>query len=424
MWDARVQGYRAPGHQYAALKERLIGSGARVDDRVCAVEAPAVESWEPVDLRPYQAAARSSWELAGAHGIVVLPTGSGNRLREPLPCHAPDGKAKLGAHVLERSCVVRRRTCHTAPTRARRVLFSEAQRARDRGAWERSRVLGEVAARFGLRSEELLESLFADLPGERILGMPSPVPDPHDLAQRTNLALAQGFLQRSSRSSISLTGNARAVVRQVRLRRLLCDVHPRTDPRRASIEISGPYSLFKRTLLYGRALASIVPLLRECDHFLVTADAVLRGRELRIRLQSGDPIFPASRLLRRYDSKLEERFARDFRKVAPDFDLVREPEPVRAGDRLLFPDFAIYQRRDPTRSVLVEIVGFWTPRYLEDKVRHLRLARLGNLLVCVDELLGCADGDLGIPERVIRYKRRIDAQEVDCCLRPGWKRHL
>ena len=334
------------------------------------------------------------------------------RLREPLPCHAPEGKAKLAMHVLERICHIGRPASPTSPALARRALFSEAQRARDRGAWDRSMIFRTAAERLGVSPEALLNSLFADLPGERLLGIPSPPPDPHGLAHRANLSLAQGFLQRSSRVTIVLEGNARAVVRQVRLRRLLCRVRPRMGPRRATIEISGPYSLFKRTILYGRALSSLVPVLRECDHFQVTADAVLRGRELSVRLRSGDPIFPAATLHRRYDSKLEERFALDFRKAAPDFDVVREPEPIQAGDHLIFPDFAIYRRRNPIRRVLLEIIGFWTPRYLSDKLNHLRRAGRKDMILCVDESLNCTDevfSDLG---HVVHYKRRIDAKEV------------
>jgi len=60
-----------------------------------------------------------------------------------------------------------------------------------------------------------------------------------------------------------------------------------------------------------------------------------------------------------YDRKLEERFARDFRRVAPEWDVIREPEAVQAGGTLIFPDFALRHRAD-RRRWLVEIVCFWT----------------------------------------------------------------
>jgi hypothetical protein len=334
------------------------------------------------------------------------------RLREPLPCYTPEGKLKLAIHVLERLCGNGRPASAVSPRRARAALFSEAQRALgDGGAWNRALVVSSAASALGISDEALARSLFADLPGERLVDLSSPRPGPSDLALRANLALAQGFLQRSSRISLSVQGNARAVVRQVLLRRLLCTVRPRAEGRGAAIEISGPYSLFKRTVLYGRALGSLVPVLRACDHFRLTADAVLRGREFTVRIQSGDPIFPEAELTRRYDSKLEERFSLEFRKLAPGFDLVREPEPVRAGDHLIFPDFAIFHRRDPTRRVLLEIAGFWTPDYLAKKLERVRAAGVTNLILCIDESLNCADTDAKMQglHSVIRYKRRIDA---------------
>jgi hypothetical protein len=179
-----------------------------------------------------------------------------------------------------------------------------------------------------------------------------------------------------------------------------------------TIEISGPYSLFKRTILYGRALASLVPVLQACDRFQLRGEAVLRGSEFSVSLQSGDPIFPNVNLARRYDSKLEERFSLDFRKLDPDFDLIREPEPLRTGSHLTFPDFAVFRRRDPTRRVLVEIVGFWTPDYLKNKLQRLHRAGRTDMILCIDNSLNCTEDALADLPHVVRYKRRIDAQEV------------
>ena len=335
------------------------------------------------------------------------------RLREPLPCYVPEGKAKLAMHVLDRVCGSGRPPSPIAPRLARRTLFAEAQRSRRRdAAWDRGRPLAAAAAKLGISPTALVESLFADLPAERRVVLPTPVPGPSNLALRANLSLAQGFLQRSSRVTLEVEGNARAVVRQVLLRRLLCVVQTGHRPQAATLEISGPYSLFKRTILYGRALGSLVPVLHTCDRFRLTAEAALRGRDLVVILRSGDPIFPGDPAPSRYDSRLEERFAREFRRVASDWDLIREPEPLRAGNHLIFPDFAIYHRRDRARCVLLEIVGFWTPRYLRSKLGRLRAAGAPNLILCLDESLNCADDALPESASIIRYRRRIDAVAV------------
>jgi hypothetical protein len=329
-----------------------------------------------------------------------------DRLREPLPCASPDAKRRVAIRVLTRHRGSRQ-VAAVAPRRARAAVFLDAARS----AAEPAVVLARTAASLGVTADALAESLFADLPGERLVTPAAEPLSPGELALRTNLAIAQGLLFRSTAVRIELEGNARAVVRHARLRGLLCAVVPSGGDRGAALELSGPYALFRRTLVYGRALSEILPRLVWCDRFKLRADCVVGGGEAILDLASGDPIFPGEPP-RRYDSKLEERFARDFRRLAPDWDVVREPEPVRAGDTLVFPDFALRHRADGRRW-LVEIVGFWTREYLERKLARLRAARLSNLVLCVDESRNCGEEAAAPPSaRVVRFQRRVDAAAV------------
>ena len=135
------------------------------------------------------------------------------------------------------------------------------------------------------------------------------------------------------------------------------------------------------------------------------------GGSWRCRWRAAIRIFPAAAPAP-FDSKLEERFARDVARLAPDWDVIREPEPVRAGSTLIFPDFLLRHRIHQHRRVLVEIVGFWTAPYLATKFERLRQARLQNFILCLDEDRACSDGDLppGLP--VVRFRRRVDAAAV------------
>jgi predicted nuclease of restriction endonuclease-like RecB superfamily len=271
-------------------------------------------------------------------------------------------------------------------------------------------VLALVAASLGVTPEKLEEALFADLPGERLVAAPAQPVSAGELALRTNLAIAQAFLFRSAAVVIELEGNARAVVRHAKLRGLICTIIPRDGTRQTLIEISGPYTLFRRTLLYGRALGELIPLLAWCRRFRLRAECIIRTQRLFLQLGSGDPIFPASEP-RLYDSKLEERFASDFRRIARDWDVIREPEPVLAGNVLIFPDFALQHRTD-SRRWLLEVVGFWTPEYVARKLALLRTAGLPNLILCIDETRNCAEAELPPSTRVVPFRRRIDAHSV------------
>ncbi len=328
------------------------------------------------------------------------------RLREPLPCESPPTKRKQAVHVLSRLRPSPRKTV-VRPVRAREMVFAEAART----PASADAVLSSVAASLRVSAGDLQDSLFADLPGERLVAaQPKPL-SPAELALRTNLAIVQALLFRATSVTIEADGNARALVRHSKLRGLICTVAGRAGPADSVLELSGPFALFRHTRLYGHALGELVPLLAWCRRFRLRADCVVEGRRLTLALGTGDPIFPANEP-RRYDSQLEERFARDFRRVAPDWDVVREPEPVPAGDALIFPDFALHHRRDAGRRWLLEIVGFWTADYLARKLLQYRTAHLSNLILCIDEDRNCTASDLPAGALVVRFRRRVDAASV------------
>lgn len=326
------------------------------------------------------------------------------RLREPL-VGVPDDKRRLVAHVL--LGLARSRVGSTVPPReARALVFTTAARDSCRPS---DAVLAGCAIELGVSPDALRDALFADLPRERLALAPAAI-DPGELAHRANLMLAQALLSRAVRVEVMLEGNARAVIRQASLRGLICTV-ARSGTDGARVEVSGPFALFRRTLLYGRALGSLLPVLAWTRRFRLDAECEVRSRVVDLTFASGDPIFPSSEP-RRFDSQVEELFARDFGRAAPGWAIVREPEPFQAGGHLVFPDFAIHPRAEPERRWLVEMVGFWTPEYLVGKLERLREARIANLVLCIDEERNVGRGDLPEAARVVRYRRKVDPRSV------------
>jgi predicted nuclease of restriction endonuclease-like RecB superfamily len=329
-------------------------------------------------------------------------------LHEPSRTPAPPGKRQMAAWMLRKMCS-RQDSPINAPE-LRHEITMEAQQLRTLASFNRSQALAVAAGKFNISAQEAEELLFSDLPGERRLNLPDPMPDPHTLAISTNLALAQGLLRLASKITIELYGRARAVVKQVHLRRLLFTAK-RSGLEGVRLEISGAFSLFRHTTMYGNALASILPALSWCNRFSLKANCVLRGRAVVAELSSSDPI-SLGEPPREYDSKLEMRFVRDFSKSNLDWDIIREPEPVEAEGALIFPDFALIHRRDPSRRFLLEIVGFWTPEYLQEKLRKLRSIPHLPLVLCIDRSLNCGNSDLPPHARVIWFKKKIDPQAV------------
>lgn len=329
-------------------------------------------------------------------------------LQEPSRIFAPPGKRQMAVWMLQNMCSFPKPSFDAAELRE--AVSIEAQRARDRNCFNRNEVIAAVMARYGISADTSYDTLFSDLPMERRLLAPDPVPEPSALAAETNLALAQGLLNAASSVRIELYGGARAVVRQVHLRRLLC-VAERAGMEGARLHISGTLSLFHHTTLYGHALASILPLLAWCDRFDLTARCVIQRREAHVRLCSNDPL-ARRKPPRQYDSRLEERFARDFARASTDWDLVREPEPFDAGGALIFPDFAVVNRRDVSKSFLLEIVGFWTPAYLREKLQRLRDLPDIPMILCIDRSLNCGDGALPPHARIVWFQKKINPTDV------------
>jgi len=328
------------------------------------------------------------------------------RLRDPLPCESPPRKLKLAIQVLGR-LRLRERKSAVPPRRARAHVFGEAART----SAPPETILSTVATSLGVSLEELQDSLFGDLPGERLVAAPAQPLSAVELALRCNLMVVQGMLFRATVVRIEVEGNTRVLVRHAKWRGLICAVAERCGSASATVEISGPFALFRNTGLYGRALGELVPLLAWCPRFRLRAECVLHERRLTLQLGTGDPIFPSS-APRRYDSLVEERFAREFRRLAPVWDVTREPAPIAAGGTLIFPDFALRHRSVPSREWLLEIVGFWTPDYVARKLALYRSARLPNLILCIDEDRNCAEADLPSGARVVRYRRRVDTAAV------------
>jgi predicted nuclease of restriction endonuclease-like RecB superfamily len=349
------------------------------------------------------------------------------RLREPLTLPAPKAKQRLAAEVLQNLCEGRVGAA-VPPREVRWALFSAAASA----GMPRRTVIEQVATQLGTDAEGLETSLFADLRSECSAGPLPVLVSPDRIAGEANMRLVSSWLVRAQSVRIAAWGNTRALVRQARLHGLICnirrappepggqstapqtlDVLPNPTVDGIELEVSGPLSLFRHTSLYGRALCALVPRALWCTRFELIAicEAGPGIAPMTVVVRSGDPLRPG-RELKAFDSKLEQRFARDFRKAAPQWDLIREPRPLESEGSLIFPDFELVHRRDPSRRFLLEIVGFWTPKYLEEKLRKLRNAQLDRVILCIDEARACSEGALPTHANVLRYRRRIDAAAV------------
>ncbi|MBI2392050.1 MAG: DUF790 family protein [Deltaproteobacteria bacterium] len=287
------------------------------------------------------------------------------------------------------------------PRAARRIVFPCA--AEDLRP-DRAAALARAAALLGVAPDAISSSLFADRTAARVITA-GPSISASDAVEAYNLALVQGILLRSEKVIAHVREHVRAVVRFAKLSGLLCTYA--VDEHGTRLDVSGPLAVLRHTTKYGNALASFFPAVLSTPGFRMHARCLLAGEPVTVRVDAADRIARTHALPRDADSKLERVLARDVRRLDRGWTLRRETEAIRVGQRVFFPDFTL--SRDGA-SVLVEVVGFYTPEYLRSKLEALRAAPSERLIVCIDESLACADGE--VPGTVIRFKRKIDAAEL------------
>lgn len=310
------------------------------------------------------------------------------------------------------------------PTEARRRLFAAAadRPGREAPGW-RDAVVRRTASELDVSAVELEAALFADLAAEQRLRAPDPIPALPDLIAAANAQLGARVLRGASAIELELCGNARRAVLALKRRGLICLVQPQIAPippgttptDDVRVHVSGPLSLLRHTRMYGSALAAVLPELPWCERWTLRAHVWTPAGPAVAVIGSGDPIAPAPEPPR-FDSALEARFERDLARAAPDWRIIREPEPVAAGDSIAFPDFALEHRRDPARRWIVEVIGYWTEAYLRRKLAQLQVAS-ERWILAIDAKRDC-DGQLPPDARVVRYRRKIDVREVLAIIDP------
>lgn len=110
-----------------------------------------------------------------------------------------------------------------------------------------------------------------------------------------------------------------------------------------------------------------------------------------------------------YDSTLEQAFGS---LSLGSWKAKREPTILKAGKHAFVPDFSLQRN---SLKVYLEIVGFWTPEYLEKKVEKLREVK-EPLILLIDRKLKCSEKDFPAQE-VIFFDKKIPANEVMKVLR-------
>jgi hypothetical protein len=183
------------------------------------------------------------------------------------------------------------------------------------------------------------------------------------------------------------------------------------------IVVTGPDALFKRTRRYGTRFARLLRTVAGTARWQLDATIDDRGTDRELELSHEDLSVPDTEPVTEvsYDSDVERTFATRFGSLDLDWKLVREPDPIEAGEHVVIPDFAFDWKHSDFR-VYFEIMGFWTPEYVEKKLDRLDAVK-GEMLVAVDESLGVGEEIELRDHRAVPYSGQVSVKDVHNALR-------
>ena len=327
------------------------------------------------------------------------------------------------AALLEREATFETRA-EVSPRRTRRVVFESAESVGVASERERTDALATAADRLGVDAAVVERSLYADRDENQILAAFEPRWTPESLLAQYDLSLAQTALFDATEVRVRSSEPADLVSAVKRLG-LMYEVR-RTDEGRELV-VTGPDSLFRATRRYGSSFARLLRSVAKTDDWRLSATIDDRGRERTMTLTDDDVSVPGVEPVAEptYDSAVEAAFAAAFEGLDTDWELVREPEPLETGNRVMIPDFAFDYAPAGTEAeavadrfrVYFEIMGFWTPEYVEKKLSQLEHVEDVALLVAVDESLAASEAIEARDHRAIPYSGSVRVKDVLDALR-------
>jgi hypothetical protein len=258
--------------------------------------------------------------------------------------------------------------------------------------------------------EEIEGELFADVMEFHRLVEFTGYPDGAALLARYNVAQVQVALFDAVSMTVWCTEDFKEILRYAKLARLMHTI-ARGGDGTYCFRFDGPASVLRQTRRYGVAMARFLPALVACRGWRM--HAVIRTRRrgftLGLDLAASDGLHSHLPPPDEFDSLVEEAFAEKWGKEPREgWRLVREGEILHRGQKVFVPDFVL--RHESGKSVLMEIVGFWTPEYLQAKLQTLQAFRDQPILLAVAESSGRMLPELGA--QAIPFKTALAIKDV------------
>lgn len=268
----------------------------------------------------------------------------------------------------------------------------------------------QIANELGMSWSQVERELFADVVQFHRLKEFEGYASASELLARYNVAQSQAVLYDAVSMVVWARDDFKLILRYAKLARLMHTIQRRSDGTYL-ILFDGPISVLKQTRRYGVAFAKFLPALLACSGWKMKA--VIQHRrsswQNQFCLTPADGLTPNVKTAELFDSALEEKFADNWGSEPRDgWKLIREGEILFRHQKVFVPDFVFLH--ETGRRVLMEVVGFWTPEYLEAKRNTLATFSEHRIILAVADSIDWSDEPH--MDRMFRYKTAIKVADV------------
>lgn len=301
------------------------------------------------------------------------------------------------------------------PERVREAVFRGACTAHPvlTGA-VREQVLATAAQELDCSVAVVEAALYADLPRHQQMSSFEEL-SARDLLDRYNLAQAQALLYRCQEMHVWLlpqeAAGYRRVFAAVKQCRLIHTIQGSSE-RGYKVLLNGPVSLFHRSQRYGIQMALFLSDLLTCTGWRMRAVIADKEELVSYELDSRQQRLVPWREGRGPDGRPEaERVVAEWPRLDSRWSVTPSQEVVDCAGSAWVPD--LVARAEGQVPVRIELLGYWTPRLLEERVSELRRCGEGPSMLVVSEELRCSkEGPTTWPAEAVAVKAGIDLRRV------------
>ena len=204
-------------------------------------------------------------------------------------------------------------------------------------------------------------------------------------------------------------GAYRALFRRLKFLRLLPTIEP-LPKGGYRLVIEGPYALFASTTKYGLALATIVPLLRECDRYSLTATVRWgKSRERLVFESEGGTSSPRLDAFADVPDEVRELAESVSARHGEAWDVATSSDLLEVrGLGVCVPDL-VFTHRATGSVVYFESLGFWSREAVWKRVDLVKKGLPQPILFAVPSRLRVSEEALpeDLPGALYAYKGKL-----------------